>query len=106
MAAMVSLDRAATVPCLVDRARAVLFVLPATGRYALREDAHSGVELRSGPGQWVALPPTHGTRWDTPPWHEQTYRPVQLLHGRDLQDHLHEALRVAHEGAEADVRSS
>ncbi|MFI9580623.1 hypothetical protein ACIHCQ_01970 [Streptomyces sp. NPDC052236] len=95
MAAMVSLDRFAVVPCLVQESHAVLFVLPATGRYALPGDGCTNVEVRSRPGQWVALPPSHGTRWDTPPWHEQTHQPVPLLHGRDLHEHLTEALGIA-----------
>ncbi len=95
MAAMVSLDRVAPVPCLVQAEYAALFVLPCTARYALPGGGHPQVQVRSGPGHWVALPPTHGTRWDTPPWHEQTHRPLPLLHGRDLCDHLSEALRMA-----------
>lgn len=95
MAAMVALDRVAPIPCLVEDERAVLFVLPSTARYALPEDGQSGVDLRSGPGQWVALPPSHGVRWDTPPWHEQTHRPLPLLHGQDLRLPLANVLRAA-----------
>lgn len=91
MATMVSLDRVAPVPCLTNDAQATLFVLPSTGRYALGEDTLIGVELRTGQGQWIALPPSHGTRWDTPPWNEQTRAPVTLLHGQDVRPHLAEA---------------
>ncbi|WP_138894646.1 hypothetical protein [Streptomyces chryseus] len=93
MAAMVSLDRVAPVPCLVaGEDHAVLLVLPATGRYAV-EDVPG--EVRSGADQWIAVPPTHGVRWDTAPWVEQTATPVTLLHGRDVGRHLREAKHAA-----------
>lgn len=94
MAAMASLDRIAPVPCLTEGERAILLVLPATGRYALAEQ-HPAVQVRGGPEQWIPLPPTHGTRWDTPPWNEQTHQPVALLHGGDLKPHLAAALAQA-----------
>lgn len=95
MAAMASLDRVAPVPCLTEEARAILLVLPATGRYALGEQPYPAVEVRSGPDQWIPLPPTHGIRWDTPPWNEQTHQPIVLLHGGDLRPHLAAALTHA-----------
>ncbi|MFC5802291.1 hypothetical protein [Streptomyces formicae] len=93
MAAMVSLDRVAPVPCLIDDTRAILLVLPSTGRCALSDQALTAVELRAGPDQWIAVPPSHGTRWDTPPWSEETHAPIPLLHGGDLRPQLSEALR-------------
>jgi hypothetical protein len=98
MAAMVSLDRVAPVPCLVTQTRAALFVLPSTGRYALPGGCED-VEVRTGAHQWVALPPSHGIRWDTPPWHEQTHRPLPLLHGQDLHPHLLDSLCVGRDTA-------
>ncbi|QIJ62534.1 hypothetical protein [Streptomyces sp. JB150] len=94
MAAMISLDRVAPVPCLMEGDRAMLLVLPSTGRYAVGGMTDSAVQVRSGPTGWVALPPSHGVRWDTPPWHEQAHQPLPLLHGQDLRSHLDEALRV------------
>ncbi|MFC8466023.1 hypothetical protein [Streptomyces sp. NPDC057250] len=91
MAAMVSLDRIAPVPCLVHETTAVLLVLPATGRYAL--DGVEAGEARSGPEGWIALPPSYGVRWDTTPWVEQANTPVRLLHGRDIRSHLREAMK-------------
>ncbi|MEU0272288.1 hypothetical protein [Streptomyces sp. NPDC006307] len=96
MAAMVVLDRVGPVPCLVTDEHAVLLVLPATGRYAI--DGVPG-EVRSGPDQWIAVPPTQGVRWDTTPWIEQTTSPVTLLNGRDVGRSLREAKHAA--GAEA-----
>jgi hypothetical protein len=95
MAAMVALDCIAPVPCIITAEHATLLVLPATARYALDEGRHPQVEVRSGPDRWVALPPSHGYRWDTPPWDEQTYEPVLLLHGEALRKGLTEALAHA-----------
>ncbi len=92
MATMVALDRVAPVPCLTDTARAILFMLPATGRYALGDEPPPFIELRTGSRQWIALPPSHGTRWDTPPWNEQTSAPIPLLHGGDIRPRLAEAI--------------
>lgn len=103
MAAMVVLDRIAPVPCITTTEQATLLVLPATARYAFDRGEHPEVELRIGPDQWVALPPSHGARWDTPPWDEQTYQPVPLLHGSTLRPVLAEAL--AH-GRRSGVRGS
>lgn len=89
MSAIVELERLTPVPCIVDGSRAVLLALPSTGRYA--QSAGSQVEVRSGSGNWIALPPSHGLRWDTHPWVEQTTTPATLLHG----DTLGRALRLA-----------
>lgn len=82
MAAMVVLERVAQVPCIVTGESVILLVLPATGRYA--SVACGDLEVRSGSGNWIAVPPSHGTRWDTPPWVPQTNSPVVLLHGADV----------------------
>lgn len=95
MAAMVSLDRVAPVPCLVAGGLVVLLVLPATGRYALSGGMPG--EVRSGPDQWIAIPPSHGVRWDTQPWVEQTSTPAPLLNGRDVGRHLDTAYTGAPE---------
>lgn len=89
LTAIVSLESLAPVPCLIDGEHAVLLVLPATGRYA--QALGLPIEVRTGPDQWVALPPSHGVRWDTHPWIEQTTMPVQLLHGQDAGRHLRAA---------------
>jgi len=81
MAAMVQLDRISPVPCILRDDSATLLVLPATGRYALVDPR---VALRTGPGQWTALPPSHQVRWETPPWIEPTLVRRQLLHGGDV----------------------
>jgi hypothetical protein len=94
MAAMVAIDHIAPMPCIVTAEHATLLVLPATARYALDGGDLPGIEVSIGPDQWVALPPSHGTRWDTPPWDEQTGAPVSLLHGSTLRGLLAEA--VAH----------
>ncbi|MFC4507873.1 MULTISPECIES: hypothetical protein [Streptomyces] len=87
------------VPCILyGEDKAVLLVLPATGRYALPEGTSpSTVEVRSGPEQWVALPPSHGMRWEQPPWHDQTHHPLPLIHGKDLLAPLARALQATAE---------
>ncbi|MFI9755806.1 hypothetical protein [Streptomyces collinus] len=91
------------VPCLLrGDDHAVLLVLPAPGRYALPDNTGSStVELRSGPEEWIALPPYQGTRWDSPPWHEQTHQPLPLIHGQDLLVPMTQALRMTAEPSAA-----
>ncbi|MEO3976373.1 hypothetical protein [Streptomyces sp. CAU 1734] len=94
MTAMVRLDAEAPVPvpCLLfGKAAAALLVLPGTGRHALTIRSAAAVDVRTGPEQWVALPPSQGTRWDTPPWADPAGEPVRLLHGSDVKPHLHVA---------------
>ncbi|MFI2434609.1 hypothetical protein [Streptomyces sp. NPDC018693] len=87
MAAMIQLDRITPVPCLFYGRCAALLVMPATGRYAaVRED----VEVRTGRDAWIALPPSHDIRWDTPPWIEPTEKPRPLMHGRDVGEKIAE----------------
>ncbi|TLS46102.1 hypothetical protein FE633_11190 [Streptomyces montanus] len=97
--------RRTTVPCLLQgEDHAVLLVLPATGRYAVPEGTSpSTVQVRSGPEQWIALPPSHGARWDTPPWHEQTQDPLPLIPGGDLLGALASALRATAEPSGAQL---
>ncbi|MEU3203377.1 hypothetical protein ABZ702_05745 [Streptomyces cyaneofuscatus] len=89
MAAMVSLDRVAQVPCMIAGGLVMLLVLPATGRYALT--AGTPGHVRSGKEGWIAVPPSRGARWDTPPWVEQTIAPLSLLHGQTVGRHLADA---------------
>lgn len=93
MAVMVKLDRISPVPCLLyehTEPTAALLVLPATGRYAACDPR---VEVRTGRGGWLALPPSHGLRWDTPPWIEPTTKPRELLHGSDVGRLLEQVFR-------------
>ncbi|MFM9590682.1 hypothetical protein ACKI16_29270 [Streptomyces scabiei] len=85
MAVVAWLDRVMPVPCLVSETTATLLVLPATGRYA---QVDPRVEVRAGSGGWIALPPSRGYHWDTPPWIESTVAPRALLHGGDIGRHL------------------
>ncbi|PJE96332.1 hypothetical protein CUT44_17515 [Streptomyces carminius] len=93
MAALVMLEREARVPCIVMGGRAVLLVLSGTGGEAAAVSGRRPVEVRTGTGGWVALPPSHGTRWDTPPWAEPAAAPLRLMHGRDIGCRLAEAFR-------------
>lgn len=97
MFAMVEIDRSvAPVPCILTEDTATLLVLPATGRYAV--SAETPGDVRTGMNGWVALPPSHGHRWDTPPWVERTTTPVTLIHGRDIARHLTNATAYATAG--------
>ncbi|MFJ9585323.1 hypothetical protein [Streptomyces acidicola] len=93
MAVMVKLDRISPVPCVLREhaePTAALLVLPATGRYAACDPR---VEVRTGRGGWLALPPSHGLRWDTTPWVEPTSKPRELLHGGEVGRLLEQVLR-------------
>jgi hypothetical protein len=95
MAAMVLLDRHAQVPCLASMDRAALIVAPGTAAPALGTGASGAVRVRTGPDQWVALPPSHGVTWDTPPWDELTGAPLFLPDAQDIRDELTTTLRQA-----------
>ncbi|MEV6740455.1 hypothetical protein AB0N14_27295 [Streptomyces sp. NPDC051104] len=95
--AMVLLDGRTGVPCLMQGDTTVLLVLPATGRYCL---VHADVELRSGEDGWVALPPSNGVRWDTPPWIEATGDPRKLMHGEDVGEVLRQCFNYVNAPAE------
>lgn len=95
MAIMVSLDRRGPVPCLTTRDHATLLVLPGTG-YLLKMPGRT-VEVRAGAGHWIALPPSHGVSWDTPPWDEVTGDPIPLMHGHALKPYVTSALKAAGE---------
>ncbi|MFF4578379.1 hypothetical protein ACFY15_08265 [Streptomyces sp. NPDC001373] len=66
MAVMLRADAAGLhIPCLTSgHSTATLLVASGTGEL-LVQCQH--VEVRSGPGAWVALPPSYGVRWDTAP---------------------------------------
>ncbi|SOB88936.1 hypothetical protein [Streptomyces sp. 1331.2] len=91
MAAMIDLDAITPAPCIVSEETVTLLMLPATARYALRAGVPG--EVRSGDRGWIAVPPSHGTRWDNLPWIEGTRKPQGLLHGRDMASALEEAAR-------------
>ncbi|GAA0574498.1 hypothetical protein [Streptomyces mordarskii] len=86
MFALVQLERhSAQVPCVVSRHEAALLVAPRTAAAALGQLSRTVVKLRTGPDGWVALPPSHKTRWDTPPWSSRG-EPVELPDARDVRE--------------------
>lgn len=91
MAALIGLEQEGPVPCLVAGGIVALLVLPGTGRYAL--GGYVPGEVRSGPDQWVAVPPTIGVRWDTPPWIEPTTAPAPLMDGATVGLYVRRAYR-------------
>ncbi|MFE4873477.1 hypothetical protein [Streptomyces sp. NPDC056682] len=66
MALMLRLDAERIhAPCLTAHHQtATLLVAPGTGKVLV---GRPSVEVRTGTGMWVALPPSHGVRWDTTP---------------------------------------
>lgn len=97
MAAMVLLDRTRPVTCLIVQPDTyALLVLPQTGRYAAVDE---GVEVRTGEDGWIALPPSRGVRWDTPPWIEGTSEPRGLVHGNEIRHALADCFTVLRAGA-------
>ena len=87
------LEGCAPVPCVISRPYSVLLVQPGTGGHALTASEGAG-ELRTGPDQWIALPPSHGTRWDTHPWDDLSLEALPLLHGGDLRQTLTQAFSL------------
>ena len=93
MRAVAELERLAPVPCIVAPGHAVILVLPGTGGDAV-DGMVEFVEVRTGPEGWIALPPTRGLVWDTPPWFGRTDVAVPLVHGGDVGRHLWFACRT------------
>ncbi|MFE2448002.1 hypothetical protein ACFXDF_39230 [Streptomyces sp. NPDC059426] len=97
MAAMVLLDRKRPVTCLIpDPDTYALLVMPSTGRYAAVDPA---VMVCTGEDGWIALPPSRGVRWDTPPWIEGTAEPRGLIHGDEIRHALADCFTVVKTGA-------
>ncbi len=64
------------VPCLtMDPFVATLLTAPKTGSLL----AGPAAVVRSGSEAWIALPPSHGVRWDTPPELNVPLPPAQRL---------------------------
>ncbi|MFD8415471.1 hypothetical protein ACFV2Q_27535 [Streptomyces sp. NPDC059650] len=89
MAVMVRADAASLhVPCLTSgHTTATLLVAPGTGELLT---SCPNVEVRSGPGDWVALPPSYGVRWDTAPTED-----TPLPDAGAVRPHLAQVLKLA-----------
>ncbi|MER5966869.1 hypothetical protein [Streptomyces sp. NPDC002057] len=76
------------IPCLTaGHTTATLLVEAGTGTLL---DACPQVEVRSGPQSWVAMPPSHGIRWDTAPDHELPLPPATAV-----RPHLAQVVKLA-----------
>lgn len=93
MALMVELDRRTPpVPCLVTAQRsATMLVAPSTARSELLVALDRRIRVFSGSEHWIALPPSAGVRWDTPPW-LGAKAAVPLRDGSTMLPALREAL--------------
>ncbi|MFF2571195.1 hypothetical protein [Streptomyces sp. NPDC058084] len=89
LALMLILDRHGIyTPCLTaDHTYATLLVAPGTGH---RLAGVAPVSVHSGPEAWLALPPSNGMRWDTPP---TLHAP--LPDAEAIRPHLERAVRMA-----------
>ncbi|WP_158857552.1 hypothetical protein [Streptomyces sp. NRRL B-1347] len=75
---MVHLESSAPVPCVMTHETATFLVRQGTGAMA---KTHPAVHVTAGARGWLALPPSHGTYWDTPPWDEATGEPRDFVDG-------------------------
>lgn len=76
------------VPCLTaGHSTATLLVAAGTGSVLA---GCPQVEVRSGPGAWVAMPPSYGVRWDTAPDDELPIPPAEAV-----RPHLADVLKLA-----------
>lgn len=91
-AALVRLDRRGTaLPCLLCGETGTFLVARGSGVHV---SPLAGVQVMSGADARITLPPTHGVRWDTPPWHLTERAPLKMPSAIDLLSCLEEALRL------------
>lgn len=79
------------IPSFQDGISVTFLVRPGAARHLQGLDA---VSVVSGPDGRIALPPTPGVRWDTPPWHAMTPVPIELADAQSLQTVLERALHL------------
>ncbi|MER0476923.1 hypothetical protein ABR737_00890 [Streptomyces sp. Edi2] len=79
------------IPSFQDGSSVTFLVQPGTARHLQGLDA---VTVVSGPDGRVALPPTPGVRWDTPPWHARTPARIELADAQGLRPGLERALHL------------
>lgn len=90
--ALVRLDRmGAVLPCLLYRETGTFLVARGSGAHV---SALAGVQVMAGADARITLPPTHGARWDTPPWHLTKRAPLELSSAAVLHSCLEEGLRL------------
>lgn len=81
-------EKSLHIPCLTaGHTTATLLVEAGTGTL-LADCPH--VAVRSGPTQWVAMPPSYGIRWDTAPDNELPLPPASVV-----RPHLAQVLKLA-----------
>ncbi|MFF0740487.1 hypothetical protein ACFYVL_08795 [Streptomyces sp. NPDC004111] len=90
--ALLRLDRRdLLVPSLLAADQVVMLVAPGTG---VPLGDLPGVEVASGAGACVLLPPTAGVRWDNVPWSDTDPAPLGLTDGQRVCASLTEGLRI------------
>jgi hypothetical protein len=64
------------------------------------------VEVVSGAESWLALPPSPGVRWDTPPWSASSPTPLDLVDGALVRAPVQDGLRLYGCPSVLDARTS
>lgn len=89
-------------PCVLGRTSATVLVKAGTGAGLVGLAGMAGGRgfgLRSGSGQWIAVPPAGGLTWDTPPRTGGPGASGHLPAGQSLAPALLQALRAYADGA-------
>ncbi|MEU2874155.1 hypothetical protein ABZ769_34005 [Streptomyces olivoreticuli] len=93
MAALVRLEeKTGPVPSFAEAHETVTFLVQSDSAHALQ--GLGGIRVKTGSGAQIALPPSRGIRWDTPPWKSNTREHQELRTAADLKASLHTALRL------------
>jgi hypothetical protein len=79
------------VPCVVHAKEVALLVQPETGATLVDFDF---VQVEANREATLTLPPSHGSRWDTPPWLSSHPEPTHLVSGDALLSALAKVSRT------------
>lgn len=88
-------EMTSAVPCLLNATTGTFLVEAGTGKHVA---ALGGVQIAAGADARITLPPTNGTRWDTPPWSRTEPIPLPLYSASALRPCLSDGLRLYPEG--------
>ncbi|MFF6794338.1 hypothetical protein ACFY9C_35310 [Streptomyces filamentosus] len=89
-ALLLMLDRFAFYAPAVATVYGTVSLLVERGTGPRLTEAFAGLTVHQGPGAWIALPPSYGVRWETPP---EPLRP--LPHTLAIRPHLERVVTLA-----------
>ncbi|MGW6248043.1 hypothetical protein [Streptomyces roseolus] len=95
MALLLMLDRFAIYAPSLTTPTGQVTVLVENGTGHRLAQTFAELTVHSGPGAWIALPPSHGTRWDTPPLPRR-----HLPHALTIRPHLERVRTMAQRAGE------